>query len=73
MQFDYSKFFVTKFALKFTEFQKFQPLTRPSATEGEAEGEKPLTSAEDLWPSVDHCFICHSIESSALVLILKPI
>ena len=31
MHFDHSKTFVTKFVLKFTEFQKFQPLARPSA------------------------------------------
>ena len=31
MHFDHSKIFVTKFALKFTEFQKFQPSARPSA------------------------------------------
>ena len=88
MHFDHSKIFVTKFALKFIEFQMFQPsarpsafgcidlwqpkaklkvrklqlqpktfglrLHRPSATEGEPEGEKPSTSAEDLQPSVDH-------------------
>ena len=55
MHFDHSKIFVTKFALKFTEFQKFQPSARPSATEGKAEDEKPSTSAEDLRPSADHC------------------
>ena len=45
MHFDHSKIFVTKFALKFTEFQMFQPSARPSATKGEAKGEKPSTSA----------------------------
>ena len=52
MHFDHSKIFVTKFALKFTEFQKIQPsaktfglrLHRPLATEGEAEIEKPSTT-----------------------------
>ena len=31
MHFDHSKIFVIKFALKFTEFQKFQPSAKPSA------------------------------------------
>ena len=61
MHFDHSKIFVTKFALKFTEFQMFQPSARPSAfgcidlrqPKVKAEGEKPLTSAEDLQPSAN--------------------
>ena len=51
------KFLVTKFV--FTEFQKvltfcetFCPwLHRPLAAEVEAKGEKPSTSAKELWPS----------------------
>ena len=30
-----------------------QPSARPLANKGEAKGEKPSTSAEDLWPSVE--------------------
>ena len=51
MHFDHSKIFVTEFALEFTEFQvsTFSLtfglwLHRPSATEGEAEIEKPSTT-----------------------------
>ena len=55
------RFLFTKFA--FTEFQNISTfgqtfglwLHRPSAAKVEAEGEKPSTSAKDLWPLVDRC------------------
>ena len=57
MHFDHSKIFVTKFALKFTEFQMFQPLARPSAF-GCIDLWQPKTKRKvrNLRPSVDHTF-----------------
>ena len=59
MNFDHSKIFVTKFALKFTEFQMFQPSARrlafgciPLVTQGEAKGEKPSAFGRPLITSI---------------------
>ena len=56
MHFDLSKIFVTKFALKFTEFQKFQPSPRPSAFGCiDLQQPKAKLKVRNLRPLVDHC------------------
>ena len=67
MHFEHFKIFVTKFALKFTEFQIFQPSARPSAFSCiDLQQPKAKPQVRNLRPSVDHCRQYNAAESCHL-------